>query len=332
MTRPRVLYHALGGGLGHATRALALARQLANVLGGEHRLQINTPFRFTFERAIGGEPGLSMHSFLPTISTRPRISEVTLGYVREWCPDLLIVDTFPRGVVGELAEVFASWSGCPRVLVSRGLPQKYVEDYALEDFVRRHYDLVLAPGEPSPFGGQPTFEMLPPFLVRDPDELLPREEALCVLKADQAVVLVAGSGTQEECQDWERMVMAMVARWPADAPLLRLALPPHLMARAEGSLPALQHYPLMECLRGVRLLVGSAGYNLVHEARAAGVAGLFVLRGRRYDDQAARLRPEERGAGDLLAAVLRRLREPAPAPSGEPNGAALAARRIVRLL
>ena len=51
-SRPRVLYHALGGGLGHATRALALARQLVNVVGGDHQLHINTPFTFPIERVV----------------------------------------------------------------------------------------------------------------------------------------------------------------------------------------------------------------------------------------------------------------------------------------
>jgi hypothetical protein len=332
MSRPRVLYHALGGGLGHATRALALARQLVNVVGGDHQLHINTPFTFPIELAVGGEPGLSLHAFSPDALTE-LLTANTICFARGWHPDLLVVDTFPRGVVGELAEVFARWSGCPRVLISRTLPKKYVQGYALEEFVRRHYDLVLAPGEPSPFAGLAQFEMLPPFLVRDADEMLGCEEALRILKAEEPVVLVAGSGTEEECEDWERIAATLAAGWPVDAPPLRLALPPApRSARAEGTVRPVRHYPLVECLRGVRLLVASAGYNLVHEARAAGVAGLFAVRRRRYDDQGARLGPEERLEGDLGGAILRRLREPPPAPNSAPNGAALAARRIVRML
>jgi hypothetical protein len=331
-SRPRVLYHALGGGLGHATRALALARQMANVLGGAHHLHINTPFTIPFRLALRSEPGLSLHAFSPDASADD-LSLGTLTFIREWRPDLLVVDNFPRGVVGELVRVHETWSGCPRVLISRGLPPQYVERYALADFVRRHYDLILAPGEPSPFAGLPGFATMPPFLVRDRDELLPREEALRILGADRPVVLVVGSGTDVECQEWERIAVALAAGWPADAPPLRLALPPCLETRrAEGALWAVRHFPLVECLRGVRLLIGNAGYNLVHEARAAGVAGLFAVRGRRYDDQAARLRAEERAGDDLLTAALCRLRQPPPAPTNEPNGALLAARRISRLL
>jgi hypothetical protein len=332
MPGPRVLYHALGGGLGHATRALAVARQMANRLGGQHHLHISTPFAPSLLHAIHLEPGLSVSAF-PFSVSRDSLPEEILTFVREWCPDLFVVDTFPRGLVGELVGVFSVWSGCPRVLISRGLPPDYVEQYRLGEFVRRHYDLILAPGEPSPFGDHPGHEMLPPFLIRDEEELLSREAALAVLGADCPVVLVVGTGTDGECQDWDRLAAALAAGWPATAPPLRLALPPALpIVRAPGGLPLVQHFPLLECLRGVRLLIGSAGYNLVHEARATGVAGLFVARGRRYDDQVSRLRDEERGTGNLLEATLRRLQQSPPAPSGEANGANLAAQRMARFI
>jgi len=44
MAGPRLLYHAVGGGLGHGLRALALARQLFRRLGGRHRIVVNTSF------------------------------------------------------------------------------------------------------------------------------------------------------------------------------------------------------------------------------------------------------------------------------------------------
>src|SRR5262249_4115266 len=96
--------------------------------------------------------------------------------------------------------------------------------------------------------------------------------------------------------------------------------------------PLIQHFPLSECLLGVRLLIGAAGYHLVHEARSAGVPGLFLPMRRQYDDQAGRLRDGERAAGDLPGSALTRLRQPPPAPSGEANGASLAARRLERLV
>ena len=94
----------------------------------------------------------------------------------------------------------------------------------------------------------------------------------------------------------------------------------------------MRHFPLVELLRGVRLVIGNAGYHLVHEARAAGAAGVFVARPRQYDDQAGRLSEEERAGDNLLQSVLRRLQQEAPPPSQTPNGARLAAQRMVRLM
>src|SRR5438552_152840 len=50
--RPHVLYHAFGGGLGHAVRTLALARQMVRLVGGRHRMLVNTPFAQTIASAI----------------------------------------------------------------------------------------------------------------------------------------------------------------------------------------------------------------------------------------------------------------------------------------
>jgi hypothetical protein len=377
--RPRVLYHALGGGLGHATRALAVARRLAPLVGGAHRLHVNTPFAPAIRSAVEREPGLALHAF-PPAATAAEVAGDTLAFVRDWRPDLLVVDTFPRGVGGELAGVLEAWSDCPRALISRGLPAGYVHRFGLIDFVRRHYDLILAPGEPSPFAGlihgpggvrfegegeapaepdgwlkgkagppgsQPhgsagaspsrcaspsCFEMLPPFLVRDREEMLPVDAALSILQAHEPVALVVGSGSPQECREWERIAADLAAQWPPGAPPLRLALPPGIPIRGGGKPPVVRHFPLAECLRGVLLLIGAAGYHLVHEARSAGTAGLFAPSRRQYDDQAGRLRDGELMGENLLQTALARLREPPPVPSTEPNGARLAAGRLAGLI
>jgi hypothetical protein len=330
MSDPLVVYHALGGGFGHAVRALSLARQAAKLFGGRHLLQVNTGFAPCLAGLVGADPRLTLSCFDPA-ATPEQVSRQTLALLRDARPALLVVDTFPRGVGGELAEVLECWSGCPRVLVSRGLPADYVARRGLRAFVARHFDLVLAPGEPSPFAGAPGFEQLPPFTILDQEEMPGRPDALRLLGAPAPAVLVAGSGSMAECQAWQDAAADLAARWPAGAPPLRLALPPGFAARPGGP-PVVQHFPLMACLAGVRVVLGNAGYHLVHETRAAGVAGVFVARARQYDDQAGRLAPDERVAGGLLESVLRRLAQPAPAPAPGPNGAARAAARMAALI
>jgi hypothetical protein len=328
--RPHCLYYAFGGGLGHAARTLALARQLARLIGGQHRLLVNTPFASAITPAL--EPGFELRPLDPSARPADAVRFVRSA-VADFDPGLFVVDTFPAGLVGELVELFETWFDCPRVLISRGLPRDYVQRHDLAAFVGRHFDLVVAPGEPSPFAGQLAVEQCPPFLLRDVNEVSSREDALRLMRADRPVVLIAGSGTEAECVTWCEETTHLLQHWPGGAPPLRLALPHGIVPSCDALASiVVRHFPLVECLPGVRLLVASAGYNLVHEARALGVGALFRPQPRRFDDQAARLGPDERLSGQLLPAIRDRLAAPSPVPSGVTNGAGVAARRIAELL
>src|SRR5262249_11112630 len=131
--------------------------------------------------------------------------------------------------------------------------------------------------------------------------------------AGEAVVVLVGCGTIAECRAMTGLAEELQQRWHAALPRLRLALPHH------GTGPLVRDpsirvsvFPLLECLPAVRLLVGGAGYNLVHEARALGVPALFLARERKYDDQAARLGPEKTSADpvSLFESIVAELRKP----------------------
>ena len=343
MAGPRVLYHACGGGLGHGMRALALARQLARRIGGRHRVIVNTPFAPALTEVARRDAGVEL---LVARGGRKEMVALLWEQIGLLKPDLWVSDTLPRGVVGELVPLLEGWSGCPRVLVARPLNPAYVRACRVEEWVRHHYDLVLVPGERGPLSELEDAVFLPPFVIRDREELPSRQEALELVQSREPVVLIAGTGNEDECREWCAEASRLSARWPAPAPPLRLALPPASPLAGRISNPsgaktdwksvppggtAICPCPLIECLPAVRLLIGSAGYHLVHEARFVGVAGLFRARRRQYDDQAGRLRPDEVAGDDLLSRALERLRQPGPTPSGVANGAALAAQRIVEV-
>jgi hypothetical protein len=321
MAAVRVLYHAVGGGLGHGMRALAVARQLARRVGGRHRVVVNTPFADTLAEVARREAGVEL---LVATGGRAEIEALLWEQVRLFRPGLWVVDTLPRGVVGELIPLLEGWSGCPRVLVARPLKPAYVRDCGLEAWVRRHYDLVLVPGERGPLSEMEGAAVLPPFMIRDRDELPAREQALALVQSREPVVLIAGTGHEAECREWCAVASRLARTWPADAPPLRLALPRGVAVETA----VIRYCPLIECLPAVRLLIGSAGYHLVHEARFARVAGLFRPRQRQYDDQAGRLRPDEVAGDDLRGQALQRLCQPMPSLEPIANGAILAAQRI----
>lgn len=104
----KVLWYALGGGRGHATRSRTLAGWLPPGSDAHFLLP---------ERLRAWSQGLQAH-FLGPDSLAEQVAE-RLDSLR---PDLFLVDTFPRGVLGELAEVEFP---CPAWLVARWLKPAY---------------------------------------------------------------------------------------------------------------------------------------------------------------------------------------------------------------
>ncbi|MEZ4371119.1 MAG: hypothetical protein R3B07_09850 [Polyangiaceae bacterium] len=105
----RWLIYALGGGLGHAVRAACIARELsgcgvrARVLCAEHAAS-------AARRLFPDVSGLTREEH-PT----PRALADRLALELASC-DLLLLDTFPRGVLGELDSVAPA---VPRILLTR---------------------------------------------------------------------------------------------------------------------------------------------------------------------------------------------------------------------
>jgi hypothetical protein len=132
------LIYALGGGWGHLQRALSLAR-------------IAGPIR---------------------ILTNSRYAEVghALACPKGGLINLLLVDTFPRGLLGELVNVLPKLT-IPKILIHRDLNPRYVAQTNLRQFVLDNYDLVLVAGEPetAPFADLPIARQTAPWLIRSFD-------------------------------------------------------------------------------------------------------------------------------------------------------------------
>ena len=201
---------------------------------------------------------------------------------------LLVVDTFPRGLGGELAELLPAMA-IPKALVHRDLNPKYIESFGLNGFVAQNYDLLLTPGEPGQLDSVPTLHTRP-WLIRDSNELLSRQSArtqLSISKSDQTpVVLVSGCGRLEEIAE-----MAELAAW------LRLQLKERGHVRfcspTSNELADVSVWPLLPLLPAVDVLIGAGGYNTVSEARATQTSLLAFARPRMYDRQYVRLNAGE---------------------------------------
>ena len=277
------LLYALGGGMGHLTRAVALGRA-ARRRG--HRVEVvtNSPFA----------PGLPLEAELGEGNVHRLGAELDKHAVRESIerlidrvrPEVLVVDTFPRGLGGELAPLLPEMKA-RKVLVHRDLHPDYVERFGLARFVDT-FDRLLVPGEPAPFAHHPRAASTPPWLLLDAGELLdvPTSRMKLGVPAGEEtvpVVAVLACGRPEEV-DESAALAETLQRMPGPRALVRLLSP--------STPPRL--WPALSVMRGIDVLVGAGGYNTVQEARATGTPLVAIARPRLYDRQALRLRDSER--------------------------------------
>jgi hypothetical protein len=278
----RWLIYALGGGLGHLTRSVALARA-AGRRGVQCTILTNSPFA----RCLPVTNELNLADRLIIIppefdreATAARIGAI----LTEIEFDLLVVDTFPRGLGGELVDILPSVV-VPKALVHRDLNPHYVESYQLSEFVKS-YDCLLLPGESGPLESHPAAVRTEPWLIRDADELLPRSaarhELLGRVADDIPIVLVMGSGRTEEIDQ-----MHQLADWLRE----RLVTQAHVCFSSPVGDEDRQRaaWPVFGLYAGVDVLIGAGGYNTVSEARATQTPLLAFARQRLYDRQQVRL-------------------------------------------
>lgn len=322
---------ALGGGLGHLTRSLALARRAVR-RGHSVRILSNSRFapQFVQPRAcqlLTLDPGIEVVA-LPSAADK---DQVTRAVQRELLsgppPAVLVVDTFPRGLAGELAELLAQLPAF-KVLVHRDLNPNYVRWAELESFVA-NYDVLLVPGEDAPLAHLPHAVRTAPWLLCQDHELLAPQAARQALgvSADGRlpVVLVSGSGTAAESQAAAEAALGLAQEFAGRGVVRFVSCDAAALAMAGELGRGL--WPVLSVLRGVDLWLGAGGYNTVQEARATGTALLALAQPRLYDRQTKRLLPHEclanwREAATAVGKYLQTWQARVPHPSPVlPDGA-----------
>jgi hypothetical protein len=202
--------------------------------------------------------------------------------------DCLVVDTFPRGLVGELAGLIPRSKPLCRVLIHRDLNPHYVATKGLEAFVTQHYDGVLLPGESAPLAHLPQTQTTAPWLSRSASELTDPAvlRAHFKLSSDRPLLLVCATGNPQELAFFGQITEQLVTAFPTvTVRCLAATCPPHCSPEHW-----LCHWPGLEVLQLAHAVVGGGGYNLVHECTALGIPLVAFAMPRRYDRQARRIR------------------------------------------
>jgi predicted glycosyltransferase len=300
-----------GTGVGHIARLLAISRWLrryAALLG--HKLEVwfltsseadSLAFAEGFaafkipSKTIAHEAGLERRAY---VALAKQWVWHTLGLLR---PDLLVVDTFPRGSFGELIGAFDL---CRHTaFVYRPVRPEVA---ARPDFqaMLGLYDLIVVPEESArvlvPEKARDRVSHVGPVLGRERWELLPRESArekLGIREGSTCVFVSAGGGGDPDAEGQVRRVLRALRPDPS----FEVVVGTGPLYRGDP-LPGITVVPgrAAEWSLAFDVAVSAAGYNTYNELMFAGVPTAFLPQEKLVDDQAARAR----GAVDAGAAIL----------------------------
>jgi len=241
---------------------------------------------------------------IEVVSTR----EEAVARIEEALCDVLVVDTFPRGLGGELASLLPRCAA-KKILVHRDLASEYVAWGNLREFVASHYDCILCPGERGPFADLPQALLTAPWIARAP---------LAVSSA--ASVVVCASGNADE-MPWYGEVAGLLAARDIDVRCLAPISPWN------------PHWPAIDWIACADVVVGGAGYNTVNECLATGTPLVARPWTRKYDRQRARAERSNgvmivEAAAEAVDAVLHLLAQPRTSRPEFRNGAIEAAAHL----
>ncbi len=260
-----ILYYAMGGGLGHITRSLAILHQ-APELQNRVRLMVSSqlaPLALSYAPCpvdiVSGE----------ILSSKRRYFQFLYDYLAQHQVELLVLDTFPFGIVGEWRVVAPS---LPRLLIARYL--------MWGDYLKR----VKTSDGPTPCA---TLILEP--LVRNYRRLLSQDSDLTWLKApilldeerssgseDKAGCLIVHSGNEKE-----RRILKHVAQHEFGQKATITCL-----------FPKQGIYPAERLISRYSRIVSGAGYNMTALASQAPPERKHFLYPfpRRFDNQRLRLK------------------------------------------
>lgn len=325
----RIAWYALGGGLGHLNRTLAIMRHFRPLVPDAGVLLLTSSAYSHLAMNAGipvlRVPGVAEGATFPA----GMIGALVAGALARLAPlDLLVVDTFPGGLHAELTpDVLGQVHR--RALIARpyGPP--------IEPEGAYHYHEILVP-TPSATSGVAVGYVL----NRQPGETLDVPDARRQLalppSSDMPVILGLHAGDPGEVQAFFAQIRAASAALGRPH-TLRLITPLPLPGPPPSDL--VHTYPASEVLGAADLVLAGAGYNTAAELGAHGIRALLRPFERSHDQQARRVDPARAFDAmttppELATQIARALEEPAPAPwpTDDVQGAQRAARALAALL
>lgn len=266
----RGIYYAFGGGLGHLTRSIAILRKLKKIKNIEFIALTNSQF-FSYYK----KEDIKYHYF----SNKKNLEKEVPEFIEDFRPDLLIVDNFPKGIIGELKNIVVK-NKFKKILIKRFTKENDFE------FENNNYDLIIICERYQYSENSKKVIFTEPILIRDYDEILNCEEARKILKSskDEKLILGVGSGNGERVENFFNLLVKIKKRIKFENIDLKLTSP-YEIKRSESEKFIFNYYPLFEIIRGVDVIIGAGGYNLFYECFVSKTPAIFIPQKRKFDDQ-----------------------------------------------
>jgi UDP-N-acetylglucosamine--N-acetylmuramyl-(pentapeptide) pyrophosphoryl-undecaprenol N-acetylglucosamine transferase len=321
--RLRVVSYAINGrGLGHLVRQLAILRWVRRY-GALLNVNVECWVLTTSEAdTLARREGIPAFKLPSKAMMRDASIDPTkwLAVARQWVmnaiaglsPDVLVVDTFPGGSFGELLPVLETVP--TRVLVARAVKDEIAGDDAYRALLPLYHRTIV-----------PDERGVGPILLREREELMPREEArvaLGITRERAVYVTLGGGGDEAAARTLPVLAERLVARgWHVVVGAGPLYMGPE---RRGPHITWMDRYVPLELMQGVDAAVSAGGYNSVTELMFAGVPTVFLPQPRIADDQDGRARAAAAAGAGRLATSLDEVADLLEAP-----GDAAAARAFV---
>jgi hypothetical protein len=279
-----ILYYAIGGGLGHLTRA----RAVIHTLGLGDDVAVMTASRLARDRRVMGRA--------TPIEVRPELAGDRHTYDR-WLratverlePEAIYVDAFPAGIVGELCG-FPFSAGVPiihiarllrwdryRTIITSSLPC-FERVYCVEPLTDEH---ARALGECT--GGLAPLELHDPPWALDPSV---EERIRSIASAGAPLWVILHSGPAAEVEELLRYADRMACEEDIEPQVIiaTQSAPDTLPARAIH----LDLYPATPLLPFAARIITGCGFNAMRQAAAYCERHRFIPFERHYDNQELR--------------------------------------------
>lgn len=276
-----ILYSAVGGGLGHLTRA----RRVLEQLNLAQQASILTASPYATDRRITGS--------IPII-TLPNELDGDVARHREWLRTLisergierLITDTFPGGIQGELCTPHGAMDlrfGLPMDLVARGL--KWTEYRQAVPDPLPHFETTWRVEELT--SDYEAFVQAHSDVVRTLQLSVPRRESDSAGDASESYGtnfwLIVHSGPVEEVR--ELVQYAAELRDLTRKPPTRVLVASRCDLVLPANFEAVDEFPARRLFAGASRIISAAGFNIMLETEAWHDKHTVVPFPRRFDDQ-----------------------------------------------